>query len=249
VWPPRQSPPACGSSSTTAPPTETPAILEEYARKLPYLKVVRRADRGHRSVGPGVIEAFYAGLDTVDLDAFPSSASSTSISFSLPLLRAPNGAHGSEPAARTTSGKPYFERHGRLVPRRSRRGLGRASKFYRTQCFREIGGFVRAQMWDRHRLPPLPHDRLIPESVNDEHLRFLHLRPMGSSDRGLWTGYVRSGYGQYFMGTSPTFLLASAAYRLFKHPVLYGSVAILWGYFSSAARACRATKSPGSGAS
>ena len=42
---------------------ETAAILEEYARRLPYLRVVRRTDRGHRQVGPGVIEAFYAGLE------------------------------------------------------------------------------------------------------------------------------------------------------------------------------------------
>src|SRR3954453_19572077 len=46
---------------------ETPAILEEYARLLPYMRVVRRTDRGRREVGPGVIEAFYAGLETVRL--------------------------------------------------------------------------------------------------------------------------------------------------------------------------------------
>jgi len=49
---------------------ETPAILAEYAARLPYLRVVRREDRGGRSVGPGVIEAFYAGADTVILDDF-----------------------------------------------------------------------------------------------------------------------------------------------------------------------------------
>src|SRR5919202_457919 len=49
---------------------ETPAILAEYARKLPYLRVVRRADRGRRGVGPGVFEAFYDGLDGADLEAF-----------------------------------------------------------------------------------------------------------------------------------------------------------------------------------
>ncbi len=36
----------------------------------PYLRVVRRTDRGGRQVGPGVIEAFYAGLDTVRLEDF-----------------------------------------------------------------------------------------------------------------------------------------------------------------------------------
>src|SRR5512146_973078 len=49
---------------------ETPMILAEYAAKLPYLRIVRRGNRGARSVGPGVIEAFYAGLDTVNLDDF-----------------------------------------------------------------------------------------------------------------------------------------------------------------------------------
>jgi len=49
---------------------ETPAILADYARRLPYLRVVRRKDRGGRQVGPGVIEAFYAGLETVHLEDF-----------------------------------------------------------------------------------------------------------------------------------------------------------------------------------
>ena len=36
----------------------TPAIIEEYGHRLPYLQVVRRTDRGRREVGLGVIEAF-----------------------------------------------------------------------------------------------------------------------------------------------------------------------------------------------
>ena len=48
----------------------TPALLAEYAEKHPFIEVVRREDRGKRSVGPGVIEAFYAGLEGVDLDDF-----------------------------------------------------------------------------------------------------------------------------------------------------------------------------------
>src|SRR5262245_46584394 len=49
---------------------ETPAILQEYAQRLPYLRIVRRSDRGHRRVGPGVIDAFYAGLEQVRLEDF-----------------------------------------------------------------------------------------------------------------------------------------------------------------------------------
>src|SRR5262249_13851741 len=49
---------------------DTAAILNEYARQLPYLHVVRRPDRGRRQVGPGVIDAFYAGMETVRLEDF-----------------------------------------------------------------------------------------------------------------------------------------------------------------------------------
>src|SRR5262245_37549582 len=49
---------------------ETCGILKDYAIRLPFLRVVHRTDRGCRQVGPGVIEAFYAGLETVRLEDF-----------------------------------------------------------------------------------------------------------------------------------------------------------------------------------
>ena len=36
----------------------TPQILAEYAARVPYIRVVRRPDRGERKLGGGVIEAF-----------------------------------------------------------------------------------------------------------------------------------------------------------------------------------------------
>jgi poly-beta-1,6-N-acetyl-D-glucosamine synthase len=219
---------------------ETPAILEEYAKKLRYLRVVRRSDRGRRSVGPGVVEAFYAGLETVRLEDFDYLCK-LDLDLDLPpryfeLLIARMEA---TPRLGTTSGKPYFirPRDRTLVAEvcGDEMSVG-MTKFYRTSCFREIGGFVREVMWDGidgHRCRMLGW---IAESVDDPALRFLHLRPMGSSQRGIWTGRVRSGFGQYFMGTGPLYQLAIAVSRLFQHPVLYGSAAMLWGYISSAAR-------------
>ena len=49
---------------------KTPEILTEAATKFDYIKVVSRQDRGNRSVGPGVIDAFYAGLETIDIDQY-----------------------------------------------------------------------------------------------------------------------------------------------------------------------------------
>jgi poly-beta-1,6-N-acetyl-D-glucosamine synthase len=215
----------------------TPAILDEYVRKLPYLKVVRRIDRGQRSVGPGVVEAFYAGLDTINLDDFPFLCK-LDLDLDLPpryfeilleLMRA-------NPRLGTVSGKPWFvhPRSGALVPE----GCGDEmsvgmTKFYRVTCFKEIGGFVRQVMWDGidcHRARMLGW---IAESVDLEPTRFVHLRPQGASQNGIWTGRVRAGFGQYFMGTSPLYWLAVSAYRLPHHPALIGSGAMLWGYIRS----------------
>ena len=107
------------------------------------------------------------------------------------------------------------------------------TKFYRVACFKEIGGFVRQVMWDGidcHRARMLGW---IAESVDLEPIRFVHLRPQGASQKGIWTGRLRAGFGQYFMGTSPLYYLAVAIYRLPAHPVLIGSVAMLWGYLRS----------------
>jgi poly-beta-1,6-N-acetyl-D-glucosamine synthase len=219
---------------------ETAAILDGYRSRVPYLKVVSRANRGRRSVGPGVIEAFYAGLDTVALEDFDFLCK-LDLDLDLPpryfeLLMQRMDAN---PRLGTTSGKPYF-----IAPRTEmlvaevcgdEMSVG-MTKFYRTRCFREIGGFVRQVMWDGidcHRCRMLGW---VAESVDEEALRFIHLRPMGSSQKGIWTGRVRMGYGQYFMGTAPTYILASAMFRLLKHPIMLGSIAMLWGYLSSAWR-------------
>jgi len=73
----------------------------------------------------------------------------------------------------------------------------------------------------------------IAESLDDEALRFIHLRPQGASHKGIWTGRVRKGFGQYFMGTSPLYFLAVAVYHLPAYPAVIGSAAMLWGYFGS----------------
>src|SRR5262249_28737618 len=45
---------------------DTPAILAEYAARFDFIRLLRRDDRGRRSVGPGVVDAFYAGYETID---------------------------------------------------------------------------------------------------------------------------------------------------------------------------------------
>ena len=216
---------------------ESAAILEEYSRQLPYLRVVRLSDRGGRQVGPGVIEAFYAGLEQVRLEDFDylckldMDLDLPARYFELLMERMENN-----PRIGTTSGKPWFvhPQSGALVPEicGDEMSVG-MTKFYRVACFKEIGGFVRQVMWDGidcHRARMLGW---IAESMDLDSIRFVHLRPQGASQKSIWTGRLRAGFGQYFMGTSPLYYLAVAIYRLPAHPMLTGSVAMLWGYLRS----------------
>jgi poly-beta-1,6-N-acetyl-D-glucosamine synthase len=216
---------------------ETAAILEEYAGRLPYLRVVRRTDRGRREVGPGVVAAFYSGLKTVRLEDFDYLCK-LDMDLDLPAryFELLMQRMESDPRIGTTSGKPWFvhPQSGALAPEvcGDEMSVG-MSKFYRVACFREIGGFVRQVMWDGidcHRARMLGW---IAESIDDESLRFVHLRPQGASQKGIWTGRLRKGFGQYFMGTSPLYYLAVLIYHLPAYPVFIGSAAMLWGYLSS----------------
>ena len=56
---------------------------------------------------------------------------------------------------------------------------------------------------------------------------------MGSSHKGMITGRMRHGFGQYFMGTSPVYMTASAVFRMSRPPLLIGGAAMLWGYAKS----------------
>lgn len=219
---------------------ETARILEEYRARLPYLRVVTRANRGKRAVGPGVIEAFYDGLASVDLERF-EYVCKLDLDLELPpgYFQILIERMRAEARLGTCSGKPYFpdQSTGKLVPEvcGDEMSVG-MTKFYRVECFRQIGGFVREVMWDGidcHRCRMLGW---IACSLDEPELRFVHLRPMGSSQKGIWTGRKRHGYGQYFMGTGVSYIAASALFRLLEPPAIVGSAAMLWGYLSAMAR-------------
>ena len=217
----------------------TSAILAEYAARFDYIRVVSRRNRGARSVGPGVIDAFFAGYETVDVGAFDFLCK-LDLDLALPpdyfreLLR----RMWVDPRLGTCSGKPYFRAEdGALVSE----GCGDEmsvgmTKFYRVECFEEIGGFVREVMWDGidcHRCRMLGWKA---ESFDDPAVRFVHLRPMGSSQKGILTGRMRHGYGQYFMGTGLAYMTASALFRMAHRPLVIGGAAMLGGYLGSALR-------------
>jgi len=211
-------------------------ILVSYAARYDWISVVQRPDRGRRSVGPGVIDAFYAGYNTIEPDDYEFLCK-LDLDLRLPpryfetLIRRMQANVN----LGTCSGKSYIEEGGRLLFERHSddTSLG-MTKFYRVVCFKEIGGFVREVMWDGIDCHLCRMKGWIACSWDEPDLRFVHLRPMGSSQQSVYAGRMRHGFGQYFMGTGFLYILASAVSRINQRPYLLGSLAMLWGWLSSA---------------
>jgi poly-beta-1,6-N-acetyl-D-glucosamine synthase len=215
---------------------ETPAILAEYQAKHDWIEILTRSDRGRRSVGPGVIEAFYFGYNAIRPDDYEFICK-LDLDLRLPsryfeILMQKMTAN---PRIATCSGKAYNEEHGRLVAEKhgDDTSLG-MTKFYRMSCFTAIGGFVREVMWDGIDNHQCRMKGWLACSWDEPELRFVHLRPMGSSQQSIYVGRMRHGFGQYFMGTGFVFLAASALSRINQKPYLLGSLAMLWGWVKSA---------------
>lgn len=215
---------------------ETPEVLARYSERHPWIRIVTRSDRGRRSVGPGVVDAFYAGYETVEPEDYDYLCK-LDLDLRLPprYFETLMSRMEADPRIATCSGKAYVERNGTLVSENhgDDTSLG-MTKFYRVSRFRAIGGFVREVMWDGidcHRCRMMGWTAC---SWDDPELRFVHLRSMGSSQQSIYAGRMRHGYGQYYMGTGFAYMLASSIYRLAEKPYVLGGLAILLGWVKSA---------------
>ena len=215
---------------------DTPAILADYAARHDWIEIVTRADRGHRAVGPGVIDAFYSGYAAIKPDDYDYLCK-LDLDLRLPprYFEILMDRMAQDPHIGTCSGKAYLEQGGVLVHERhgDENSLG-MTKFYRVACFKDIGGFVREVGWDGIDGHQCRMKGWVACSWDEPELCFVHLRTMGASHRGILTGRYRQGYGQYYMGTGLLYLTASAIGKMNQQPYVVGQLAVLWGWIASA---------------
>jgi len=211
---------------------QTRVIAERAAAEHPWIKVIHRADRGDRLVGPGVIDAFYDGYSQLNgLEYHYLCKLDGDITFGKTYFEYLIGLFDRHPDLGSASGKVYLPVGGKLIEERMiDEHVAGQVKFYRRECFEQIGGLVRGVMWDvidEHRARMAGWRT---GSFRDDELAIVHHRLMGSSHRSIVHGRLRWGRGQYFMGSHPLYVLASGINRVFDRPLAIGGASIMLGY-------------------
>ena len=216
---------------------ETPEILASFSAQYSFIIVIRRENRGKRSVGPGVIEAFYSGYDKIK-DYEYDYICKLDMDLELPQRYFEHLINKMKrnPRIGTCSGKPFYidPKNGKLISEKcgDENSVG-MTKFYRRSCFEQIGGFVQEVMWDGIDGHLCRMYGWLAIGYNDHELQFIHLRAMGSSQKNLLAGRLRHGFGQYFMGTGLTYMTVSAIYRMSRPPIFFGGASMWIGYIFS----------------
>ena len=215
----------------------TPEILAEAARELPWLRVVKREDRGFRKVGGGVIDAFNDGLASVDCEYDYVSKMDVDLEFAPTYLESILAKFEADPDLAAASGKVFRpEGEGFVEEFMIDEMVAGQFKLYRREAFERIGGFVAEVMWDGIDFHRARIEGYRTASFPDDELRIIHLRLMGSSDRSIYVGRLRWGRGQWFMGSSFLYVVASGIFRAREKPYAIGGLLIIAGYIGAALR-------------
>lgn len=227
---------------------KTPAIIKEACSRHPWIQYLRRKDRGERRVGPGVVEAFYAGHNAIKTADYEYLCKvDGDLTFGSRYFSHLMDKFEHDPHLGAASGKLFLKLDdGSTVEERihDESVLGGAL-FLKRDCFEKAGGFVKEVMWDGilfHRARMAGYRT---HSFTGPELNITDHRQIGSSHKSIYHGRLRWGWGQYFMGTHPLYILAVGAYRMQEQPRVIGGALIIAGYLKGFLTGSRRYDYPG----
>jgi len=210
----------------------TGELAEKASADHPWIHVIHRADRGFRAAGSGVMEAFYAGYESItesDWDFLVKldgdlHFESDYFELCMEVFRnEPKLGIGGGVIYNLIDGVEVLEKH----PRFHVRG---ATKIYRRACWEAIGGLVKEPGWDT--MDEVHAQMLGWDTRSFFDNKLVQLRFTGDA-AGQWKNWVKNGRACYLVGYHPLFILARAVSHLFWVPYFTAAAGILWGYGSA----------------
>jgi poly-beta-1,6-N-acetyl-D-glucosamine synthase len=211
----------------------TMAIVNEFAPKYPWIKVLTLATDRIRQPGSGIIRAFNAGYEVVKDQPFDFIVKfDCDIEFPPDYFAELLKRFEQDEKLGIASGIYLEEQHGDWIRVKmpAYHAAGQ-TKMVRAQCFQEIGGFVASRGWDT--VDEIRAQSRGWKTRHFEELYFWHLKKEGSGI-GLTRTNAMHGEIYYLTGGGKGFFLLKLLHRLiFGKPFFVGGVLLLWGYLRS----------------
>lgn len=224
----------------------TPDIVAEYAARYPFIRLVKREDRGFRKVGGGVVAAFKYGVARIEASDYQYIAKlDGDMSFGPRYLELMFAEFERDPKLAAVSGKVFREEQGQKIEEIIiDEHVAGQFKLYRRSAFEEIGGFVEEVLWDGIDVHTARMKGWHTKSFHHPEAVLMHHRLMGSSDKNVYRGRLRWGRGIWFMGYHPLYALASGVFRMREKPFVIGGLLIIAGYLGAAMRGAPRYENP-----
>jgi biofilm PGA synthesis N-glycosyltransferase PgaC len=207
---------------------ETAHIVTRYMAEHTWIKLVNKEDRGTRQRGKGVVEAFYTGYEAITKDYDFIVKLDGDLSFEPSYFESLLLEFAANPKLGIAGGGVYEKLHPvdwvLTSPRDHVRG---PTKVYRRTCFQEIGGLAPALGWDGV-------DEWKALSLGWQVQSFLEFKVFHYRVTGAATGWLKSkieqGYGAYYMGYHPLYMITRATRHMLYRPYLIGGIVMFVSY-------------------
>ena len=213
----------------------TAEIVENYAIHYPWIQLVRRPQRKDRNFA-GKVHAFNAGLNQVqDLQVELIGNLDADISFGSDHFEFLLARFFEDPKL-GVAGTAYTQQDWDST-RDSFEGqtsVHGACQLFRLQCFQEIGGYQPSRAGGVDWMAVTTARMKGWKTRNYLERRYHHHRTMGTAERSELAAMFDYGKKDYFLGGSAIWELFRVCYRMTKKPIVFGGMALLFGYCAAA---------------
>src|SRR5215831_34236 len=224
----------------------TPEIVEKYAKRYPWIELVRRQQRQDRDFASKA-HSVNAGWERVQSLKFEIMGNlDADVSFNPDYLEFLMQRFAEDPDL-GVGGTPFTQDGGYDSSKDSFEGenyVAGPCQLFRRQCFQDIGGYVPNRAGGVDWIAAMTARmkgwkvRSFPEK------RFYHHRTLGTAERGALRALFSYGEKDYYLGGSLLWELFRVAYRVTKKPRLTGGCALLLGYCWAALRGTKRAVTP-----
>lgn len=222
----------------------TDEIVEEYARRHPWIVLVRSGERRERTFASKVraLELAMVHLDGASYDYIGNLDADLSLEpdYFETLINRLDG----DPKLGVTGGLIHDFLDERWIPSYINTGwsVAGAVQFFRRECFEEIGGYLPLELGGIDAIAEARARMMGWKVATIPELAVKHYKYMGTKTaKGLLAARFKQGMMEYSHGNHPVFEIAKCFFRIPERPFLLGSLwrfaGYNWAYWKGCERA------------